>query len=175
MWPTMLSFHWSKRHQQLMTAADTCLKMVARATFCDSSLRLLQRVVYWKGPPLVASCISDLLGSDRKGYDLRHHDVYWKGPLLVWSLSSQFEDILLVSPSLSTLLNAGRLLTRYGSVIHANAADSLCRMIKMHEENLWAYWWLSHRDSNTARSIIHFHAVDFALLDYFALSSESTD
>jgi hypothetical protein len=31
-----------------------------------------------------------------------------------------------------------------------------------NEENLWAYWWLSHRDSNTARSIIHSHAVDIA-------------
>jgi hypothetical protein len=74
-----------------MTSAGTCLKMVARAILWQFTVRLLQRVTYWKGPPLVLSCIPRSFQRDRKAYDdLCQHVAYWKGPL-VWSLSSRFE------------------------------------------------------------------------------------
>jgi hypothetical protein len=87
MWPTMLSFHWSIRRQQLMTSVSTCLRMVARAILWQS-VGLLQRA-HWKDPPSVASCI---LERDSNAYNLCQHVAYWKGPPLAWSVWSGFDQ-----------------------------------------------------------------------------------
>jgi hypothetical protein len=134
MWPTMLSFHWSIRHQQLMTSAGTCLKMVARASHfvtvrCEiaAACCLLKRstfggFLHFTLPSSVtekpATCVILLL------IEKVH---LWCG-ICYCDLS----NLLQLSSSLFNAVKRWKPLDAVWLVIHANAVDSLCRMIKMH-------------------------------------------
>jgi hypothetical protein len=128
MWTTMLSFHWSIRHQQPMTLANTCLKMVARAMAHFVTVRceiaaaccLLKRSTFggilhfraWqKSLRLVSSCC--LLKRSTFGV-----------VFVIWIWEIYFCSV--------NTVKRWKPLDAVWLVIHADAVASLCRMIKMH-------------------------------------------
>jgi hypothetical protein len=103
-----------------MTLADTCLRMVARATFCDRSLwdrcnvLLIAKVHLWWHLAFHASSVTD-----RKAYDLCHHVAYWKGPHLnmVWSLYLDLMECNYFCYLIT--VKRWKVLKYYASIIHS--------------------------------------------------------
>jgi hypothetical protein len=99
-----------------MTLAGTCLKMVARATFCDSSLWDCCSVLFIEKVHLWCHLASNL-----SACCLLKRSTF--GVISLWEMQIYFCFLVAVQ---------SWILKRYESAIHSTAIDSLCRMIKMH-------------------------------------------